>query len=106
MRCNAHNTLGGDLLATALHREEKERKIAEGRARRGLEPRFVYNFPRTPLECLYSLENALGESKLVRLPSSSSISKGGESLSSSLVIDFRRRHFSSIDSIEPSSRCS
>jgi hypothetical protein len=71
MRRNTNNTLGGDLLATALHREEKERKIAEGRARRGLEPRFVYNFPRTPLECLYSLENALGESKLVR-PSSSS----------------------------------
>ena len=72
MRCNAQNTLGGDLLATALHREEKERKIAEGRTRRGLEPRFVYNFPRTPLECIYSLENALGESKLVRLSSSSS----------------------------------
>jgi hypothetical protein len=49
MRCNIQNSLGGDLLATALHREEKERKIAEGRTRRGLEPRFVYNFP-TPGE--------------------------------------------------------
>jgi len=88
MRCNPANSLGGDLLATALHREEKERKIAEGRAKRGLEPRFVYNFPRTPLECLYSLENALGESKLVRPASSSSSSRSKRARASvRLVID-------------------
>ena len=63
--------LGQDGLATALHREWKERLQAEHRVATGREPFFVYNFPRTPLECLYSLECALGEAKVVRQRASS-----------------------------------
>ncbi|KAJ1458074.1 hypothetical protein M885DRAFT_513917 [Pelagophyceae sp. CCMP2097] len=53
--------LGTDALATALHREERERLHAEHRVAKGLEPNYVYNFPRDPLECLYSLEHAFAE---------------------------------------------
>jgi hypothetical protein len=55
------NSLGPDALATALHREERERLHAEHRVANGLEPNYVYNFPRDPLECLYSLEHAFAE---------------------------------------------
>ncbi|KAJ1458056.1 hypothetical protein M885DRAFT_513726 [Pelagophyceae sp. CCMP2097] len=55
------NSLGPDALATALHREERERLHAEHRVAKGLEPNYVYNFPRDPLECLYSLEHAFAE---------------------------------------------
>ncbi|KAJ1458066.1 hypothetical protein M885DRAFT_513829 [Pelagophyceae sp. CCMP2097] len=55
------NSLGPDALATALHREERERLNAEHRVAKGLEPNYVYNFPRDPLECLYSLEHAFAE---------------------------------------------
>ncbi|KAJ1452556.1 hypothetical protein M885DRAFT_526638, partial [Pelagophyceae sp. CCMP2097] len=55
------NSLGPDALATALHREERERLHAEDRVAKGLEPNYVYNFPRDPLECLYSLEHAFAE---------------------------------------------
>ncbi|KAJ1453104.1 hypothetical protein M885DRAFT_525158, partial [Pelagophyceae sp. CCMP2097] len=53
--------LGTDALATALHREERERLHSEHRVAKGLEPNYVYNFPRDPLECLYSLEHAFAE---------------------------------------------
>ncbi|KAJ1447055.1 hypothetical protein M885DRAFT_544153, partial [Pelagophyceae sp. CCMP2097] len=53
--------LGPDALATALHREERERLHAEDRVAKGLKPNYVYNFPRDPLECLYSLEHAFAE---------------------------------------------
>ena len=55
------NSLGPDALATTLHREERERLHAELRVQSGLEPKFVYNFPRDPLECLLSLEHAFAE---------------------------------------------
>ncbi|KAJ1458041.1 hypothetical protein M885DRAFT_513576 [Pelagophyceae sp. CCMP2097] len=55
------NSLGQDALATALHREERERLHAEHRVAKGLESNYVYNFPRDPLECLYSLEHAFAE---------------------------------------------
>ncbi|KAJ1452549.1 hypothetical protein M885DRAFT_526572 [Pelagophyceae sp. CCMP2097] len=55
------NSLGPDALATALHREERERLHAEHRVAKGLKPNYVYNFPRDPLECLYSLEHAFAE---------------------------------------------
>ncbi|KAJ1453788.1 hypothetical protein M885DRAFT_523210 [Pelagophyceae sp. CCMP2097] len=55
------NGLGKYALATALHREERERLHAEHRVAKGLEPNFVYNFTRDPLECLYSLEHVFAE---------------------------------------------
>ncbi|KAJ1458089.1 hypothetical protein M885DRAFT_514027, partial [Pelagophyceae sp. CCMP2097] len=57
----AGNSLGPDALATALHREERERLHAEHRVAKGPEPNYGYNFPRDPLECLYSLEHAFAE---------------------------------------------
>ncbi|KAJ1447486.1 hypothetical protein M885DRAFT_542560 [Pelagophyceae sp. CCMP2097] len=53
--------IGTDALATALNCEERERLHAEHRVAKGLEPNYVYNFPRDPLECLYSLEHAFAE---------------------------------------------